>query len=270
MRSLKTSAIVASLVASTSFVASTFAAPAIPWSTPSGSNSAFSWSGGGSDNGLFGSPTLVTPTGISFSPSGFKATAANGVAGQISDRLEFDLAVVQPASGPRKDFDKIHIREFGDLALTSAPGSYAAANVGGALFVTVLETIDGPVGPAGTTPGTVYGTNGGFAHYVTDSMGNPTDYQNFPGVIGGASFASITRLWDGTFLIDLPQGVTKVKVVLNNILQASAGMGSVATIEKKAVGVPVSIEIFQGDIPEPASLMVLGAAGALILKRRRA
>jgi len=267
MRSLKTSSIVAAIASSTAFVASAIAAPTIPWTTPNGSTSTFSWSGGGSDNGLFGSPSLIDVNGISLAPAGFKATAANGSASQVSDRLEVDLAIVQPEFGPRKDFDKIHIREFGDLALFSAPNSFAAASVGGALFVTVLESLAGPVvgdpGYVQVLPGTVFGDGGGFATY-----GNGAPYQAFPAIASGPGIVSINRLWDGTFSIDLPAGVTKVKIVLNNILQATAGIGSVATIEKKAVGIPVNIEIFQGDIPEPTTMLVLGSAGVLLLRRR--
>jgi len=257
MRSLKSASIVAAIAAS-SFAATTFAAPAIPWAVPNGSNSSFIWSNGGSDNGLFGTPSSITNGGIALSPSNFRAQASNGAANQVSDRLEFDIEVVQPLVGFRRDIDVVRIREAGDFQVLTGAGGSAGVAAGGALFVTVLETIPGSGAPL---IGTTLGTGGDFTHF-----GPSFDYANFPAFFGANSFAS--RLWEGNLFIDLPSGITKIKIVLNNILQVTAGAQSSALIEKKAVGIPVNIEIFQGDIPEPATMMVLGAAGMLILRRR--
>ncbi|HMO26754.1 MAG TPA: hypothetical protein PKB10_10835, partial [Tepidisphaeraceae bacterium] len=69
------------------------AAHAVPWSNPNGTvPGVFSWSNGGSDNGLFGDPTIVGSSFV-FSPNNFVATASNGSASTVSDRLFFTLDI---------------------------------------------------------------------------------------------------------------------------------------------------------------------------------
>ncbi len=102
----------------------------VPWSNPNGNGSFFSWSNGGSDNGLFGSPILVNGDSFVFFPSNFRAQSSNGVAAQTSDRLSFTLEAFQGF-----EFSQITITEIGDYGVLG--GGTVAANM--ALFTTDLN-----------------------------------------------------------------------------------------------------------------------------------
>src|SRR6476661_3888390 len=71
----------------------------IPWQNPSGTTNDFTFDNGGTSDQLFvpaGTSPVVTPTGLSFFPSGFKAQSANGSglpASTASDKLSFDIHV---------------------------------------------------------------------------------------------------------------------------------------------------------------------------------
>lgn len=101
----------------------------VPWSNPSGTGSFFTWSGGGSDNGLFGSPLVVNDSFIFF-PQNFRAQSVNGGAAVVSDRLTVTLEAFQGFT-----FDQVHIQEFGDYGVQN--GGSVSANIG--MFVTDLN-----------------------------------------------------------------------------------------------------------------------------------
>lgn len=166
----------------------------VPWNNPNGVGNFFTWSGGGSDNGLFGSPTLVGGDSFVFFPQNFRAQATNGGAAQVSDRLEVTLEAFQ---GFR--FDQITITEIGDYGIFP-PGSngYVAANM--AMFVTDLLNF------RVASDNATFDANSGVTNWsltgAVDLTLNPPDW-------------------------------TKVKLVINNNLIAIAGADGVAFIEKK-------------------------------------
>lgn len=103
----------------------------VPWSNPNGSGSFFNWSNGGSDNGLFGSPTLVGDNFVFF-PSNFRAQSPNG-SPIVSDRLQFELEAFVGS-----EFSNITIQEIGDYGnLGGGGGNLVQANM--ALFTTDLN-----------------------------------------------------------------------------------------------------------------------------------
>jgi hypothetical protein len=165
----------------------------IPWSNPSGSTDDFFWSNGRTDNGLFGSPTVVGNSFVFF-PSNFIATSSNGVAGQISDRLAFTLIMK-----PDVELIAVTMNEAGSYSITGV----GTVNAQGGLFVKNL-------GGAGTVNATMIST---------PSMPHSTESQ-------------AAGLWNGTANAVVPQGWTQVEVVFNNILQATTGERSAAAIEK--------------------------------------
>ncbi len=222
-----------------------YAAP-VAWSNTNGSNSSISWSNGQSDKGLFGNPT-VDGNSFLFFPSNFEATASNGTAQTTSDRLSFKLTAAEG-----KEIQQINIREYGDWSIIGNGGVKAV----GALYITRLNS---------PGFGTVWSET---LNVVYDDLENATIIQSpsRPKVEGSGT-------WDGNFSIDLPDGVTSVQVVLNNILQATSGTGGSAFIQKKGVGDPADGDaqfLIEAVVPEPASisLLVLGG-GALLLRRRR-
>lgn len=211
-------------------LAATVNAVPIPWSNPNGTvPGQFSWSGGASDNGLFGSP-IVAGNSFTFFPSNFKALGQNGTAQTTSDRLSFTLDVA-----PGFQFDQIRVTELGDWAITN--GGQVSADT--FLFVTNLDIpVNPPVNPQ-------------------------TGSDSFAAALPAPN--SNQGQWTTQVIKNLPNGWTRVQVVLNNILQASAPAAGTAFIEKKVGGITVTIEV-----PEPGmiSVAMLGM-GALLVRRRK-
>lgn len=65
----------------------------VPWANTNGNGSTFDWFGGGSDTGLFGSPSLVGGDTFLFSPGFFRAQSSGGHTSQTHDRLQVDLLI---------------------------------------------------------------------------------------------------------------------------------------------------------------------------------
>lgn len=192
-------------------IAATFAAVAItaahaapvPWSTPSGSTANFSYSGGQSDKGLFGDPT-VSDDGFTFLPANFAAQSVDGVSQITSDRLQVTIT-----AAPGEDIDQITLTELGDYSILGNASVFAS----GALFATGSGLpLAGVSSKLVTTPGMpVTGTGDGV----------------FSGV------ASLT----------FPDGTTQVTLVFNNVLMATSTPGSAAFIQKKTVGLDIDVVI---------------------------
>src|SRR3954470_21204463 len=85
----------------------------VNWVPSSGAGSFFTYSGGGSDNGLFGNPTIVGGNTFKFFPPNFTADSNNGVSQSVNDRLEVTLL-----ANPGQRFTLIRITEIGDWAIT--------------------------------------------------------------------------------------------------------------------------------------------------------
>lgn len=221
------------------------AAP-IPWSNPNGSNADISWANGESDNGLFGSPTVVG-TSFLFFPSNFKAQASDGNSQTTADRLSFKLT-----AAPGKQIEKITFSELGDWTILGM----GAVKASGALFVTKLNSP-------------------GFGSTYVDAMDVVyQDVANSNTINGPAGFPNATGngTWGGVYTVNLPAGVSSVQIVMNNIMQATtSGQGSTAYIEKKVIGPGNQDPTFTLDVfvPEPASLGVLFMGAAALLRRSR-
>jgi hypothetical protein len=200
---------------------SAWAAP-VPWSDPSGSTPFFDYSNGESDHGLFGSPTIVGNT-FFFTPSNFQAQSSNGSAAVTTDRLSFTLM-----AKPGLPIEAINIGESGDYSILGS----GAVSATGALFATNLSQFALQSDTLHTTPIFPVTTN---------------------------SFTS--GLWSGYSSVTLPNGWTKVQVVMNNNLQTQAGANSSSTIEKKVQFVSVVV-------PEPGTIGLITLSGALVLLRR--
>jgi len=262
---LRLSAVSSAILMSSFVVGSlaTSAQAAVAWDAPAGATSTFSWTNGSSANGFYGSP-LITDTGMFFTPGLFSSIQTNGGMTTISDFLTVDLAITQPESGPRKQFTSFRVTQFGDFQLIGT----ASANIVGGLEITTVESLPAQPDYVPAANGSIFNNNNvsNYRHY-TGTTSAPVDPQPFAAAIDSGS---IMRLWDGSLEVILPSGVTKVRFQLTNSMTTTASNGGAATMQMKAIQNPFTIEVFAADIPEPASMMVLGAAGMLILKRRRA
>ncbi|MEX2218558.1 MAG: hypothetical protein WD749_07325 [Phycisphaerales bacterium] len=200
------------------------------WSQPAGAGPFFTYSGGGSDNGHFGNPTLVGNQFLFF-PQNFAATSSNGVAAGINDRLEVRIVA---NAGHR--ITQILVDEFGDWAITGV-GSVQAA---GTMFLTDNVNIRVPT----TLP--------------TSLVMSPTMPISSPP----------SGVWEGHAnrnLLVLPPDWTDITLILTNTLQATSQQGSTSLIRKTVVGGPALIITI---VPAPGALALLGLAG-LALRRRR-
>lgn len=202
----------------------------ILWNNSSGEADFFFWENGGSDNGLFGDPTLVGGDTFVFTPSNFRAESADGDSDVTSDRMQVDII-----AKPGFFIEGILIQEFGDYGIA---GDGAQASVTGSLFLTNLDEFDVRVATLTTDP----------AMPVTSGAGT----------------------WTGEVGIDLsnefPQW-THLRVVLNNNLVTITQPGSAAFIEKKVTGAGVSVTIIPE--PATVFVLAAGALVGLGLTRRR-
>jgi len=203
----------------------------VNWVPSSGAGSFFTYSGGGSDNGLFGNPTLVGGNTFKFFPPAFTADSNNGVAASLTDRLEVTLL-----ANPGQRFTLIRITEIGDWAITGV----GTVRDSGTLFLTDLIT---PRGPA------VQGMT-----YPSNPMPISTPGQG---------------TWTGSSTIDLTNIVgpdwTNLTLVFTNTLQATTSGASSSHIQKLATDGAIVVQV----LPAPGSLALLGLAGAVAARRRR-
>jgi MYXO-CTERM domain-containing protein len=205
----------------------------VPWASPTGTGSFFSWENGGSATGLYGSPILLAGDTFVFFPSEFRAQSSNGGSASATDRLEVDLIA---HAGFR--FSAIMIQEYGDYGIANE-GSVTAS---GSLTI-------GDLNNASRSVGANLDTNPGFP------VSGP--------VVPGAS-------WTGSAAADLGSIVgaswTRIHLTLQNDLLAISLPGSSAYIQKSVLGGGVAMTI----VPTPASLAVLGLGGLVAARRRRA
>jgi len=213
------------------------AAP-IPWAMPSGSTATYSFSNGNTDNQLFvppGQSPTVTPGGLLFFPSGFKAQSANGSASIVSDTLRFQIH-----ANPGKQLAGFTVNEFGDYSILGV-GVNTAVKVFGTVFLTNLDTGEIRFDTLHTVPVAWSGPTG-----VTTGQGAWTGTE-------GSPFITIPDQW------------TNIQVVLNNELHANSDPGTSSVIEKKVLTPGIDIEIF---VPEPGTLSLLAIVGGLLISRR--
>lgn len=201
----------------------------VPWSNSNGAGSFFNWSGGGSNLGLFGNPTLGGGGNILvFDPIGFVAGSAGGVAQTRTDQLQVRLT-----ANPGSEFTQIRITELGGFALTGIGAASVSAS--GAMFVTDM-----------------------LASRPTE-MGVMLMSQPFPLTVSPGSGP-----YTGEVIINLAaigNPWTDITLSFTNTLQATSSGQTTSVITKSHV----EIEI----LPTPGAASVLVLAGLAASRRRR-
>jgi hypothetical protein len=205
----------------------------VPWAVPSGSGSFFTYSGGGSDFGLFGNGTLVGGNTFQFTPANFQANSNNGVSGSSTDRMEIHLH-----ANASQRFTQLRVTELGDWAITG---------IGDVRDSGTLQSSDN--------------INPRFPPAILAPLG----YLPVMPIITPGS-----GTWQGTALIDFTTvpgpDWTDITVVLTNTMQATTGPGSSSHIQKTFVSGPaVIIQV----LPTPGSATLIGLGGLLAARRRR-
>jgi len=199
------------------------------WGNSSGATPLFTYSGGGSNLGLFGSPNVVGTT-FQFSPANFTATSASGPAATTTDQLQVHLTATAG-----NNFTTIRISETGTYAITGT--GIGSVSDSGSEFITDL------INSRPTR--------------IADLVGTPTMPISGSGLSGN---------WSSTVVINLAQGGgpvwTDIMLNFTNTLQATSQAGVTATIHKNTV----TIEILP--TPGSASLLGLAALTGLRRRRR--
>jgi hypothetical protein len=228
MRPIRFSAFVV-VLCSLGFLVQTSQGAGIPWNNANGSSPGFfSWQNGNNETNLFGDPVAIGNS-LVFFPSNFRAQSAGGVPDQ-----KFDKASVDITAEGNQAITQINILEIGDYSIL---GQGASATVVATLVVTPLISNGAP--PS-------------FSGMVT----NPA----MPVTSGGGP-------WSGNASVSytLQNGVKKIHLTLDNILQATSDADSAATIDKKLTQ-GIIIEVV---IPEPGTIGFLLCGAPLLLRRRR-
>lgn len=233
----------ATLVGTAALLMAASGVQAALWTNSNGATSNFTWTNGQNDNGLFGDPT-VEPTGFTFAPNNFIASSSNGSGENAikSDRLEVTVTAT-PASGGIKG---VNFGELGDYTIFNGGGVFVHAYV----LVQILD------------PGWTGVSN--YSSILTSTT------PAMP-VFGGAGQA-VNGEWTGEASVTFDGKVAqKIRIVLNNVLQAVSNPGGTALIQKKLVDDPngpgPGIEIIP--VPEPTSIAAIGGALAFVVIRKR-
>lgn len=204
----------------------------VPWVPPNGAGSFFTYTGGLSDNGLFGNPILVGDQ-FQFTPANYLANSVNGVAASVTDRIQVDLT-----ANPGRRFTMIRITEFGNYNLVGL----ATVNASGSLNLVDMNNVRPPA--------------------IQALSANPA----MP-----FTATNVNGQWSGTAVINLAAIIgpdwTRLRLVFSNTLQASSSPGGSALITKKVVQGP---SIFVEILPTPGAASILGLGLVMASRRRRA
>lgn len=202
----------------------------VNWVPPAGAGSFFTYTGGLSDNGLFGNPLLVGDS-FFFTPASFVANSVNGVAHSVVDRIQVDLT-----ANPGHRFTSIKVTEFGNWTITGIGTVQATGE---------LRLIDMLV-----------------PRLATDALSTtPAMPVSAPatGLWSGVAEIDLTAIAGADW--------TKLRLVFANTLHATSGAGSAATIRKTAVAGPaIVVDI----LPAPGGAVALGFGLLFASRRRRA
>jgi hypothetical protein len=193
---------------------------------------------------LFGAPSIFGDL-LDFNPVGFNASSS-GAAVIVDAQLNTTIM-----STNNQPITQVIFNEAGDYTLAGLGPALANATVGMAVMVDVIE-VNG-------VPQFVSGGSYTMTFAPAGSTGNGS--YSLPGDLG------TTVPWTGSLSVDvnaIVPGATKVQIVLDNTLTATAANGGSAFIAKKDFrGLTITV-------PEPATVSILSIAllGLAGLRRR--
>jgi len=200
---------------------------------------------------LFGAPTIVGDS-LGFGLPLFSSTSENGTSDETSGTL-----VILIEALPGNYIQRIYLDESGDFSIFPFPVGTAAtfASIHTPVDLNILE-IDGsaPSNPVTVAANLVFSSDGEWNLADDGTSSGP---------------------WSGLLDLDVSAAITdsgysghatKVYFEMENILDTGSEPGTSATIAKKVFG---GVSVTTSKVPEPATLMLLAIAAALLLARRR-
>jgi hypothetical protein len=209
---------------------------------PSGQNSILGWSGGGSDNGLFGSPVVTADTFFFIANNNFSAVAFDGGTQTTADSLRVHVYGVNGNA-----FSQIVFESTGDYQVF---GQGSSVNIGGSMSVTDSNSSASATDSFHATTDNPHPGGQNFPQFDTTGQGNSDS-------------------WHGYSMIDFAASglgpLTAIDLVFSNNLVAVTMPGSNASI----ANLPNSEGSFSLQlIPAPSAGLGL-LAGLGVLSRRR-
>jgi len=205
---------------------------------PNGNNSVLAWQGGGSDNGLFGSPVVTADTFFFIANHNFEAESFGGNQVTASDTMRVRVH----ALGGRT-FTEVIFVSSGDYTLF---GNDAAVNINGQMTISDVNSSASATSPFHATST----SHGGFPQF-----GNDID--------------AIQDTWSGSALINFSSSslgsLTDIDLVFSNSLIAITLPGETAVIAT----LPNTQGSFSLQIVPAPGAMLTGLLGLGLLARRR-
>jgi uncharacterized protein (TIGR03382 family) len=201
---------------------------------PSGSNSVLAWDGGGSDNGLFGSPRVVADTFLFIANQNFEAESFGGSNNTVTDTMHVHVHALNGLG-----FTEVVFHSSGDYTLF---GSGSSVDINGHMTINDLNS-----------PAT-----------ATDPFHTASDHNGgFPQT--GNDISAVEDTWQGHSIIDFSSPITDIELIFQNSLVAITLPGNHAVIAT----LPDTQGSFSLTIAPAPGTLAAGLLGLGLLSRRR-